>query len=34
MFTPNYQNGGGNDNTLQNSHLENPMDRGAWQAKV
>ena len=23
---------GGNDNPLQNSCLENPMDRGAWQA--
>ena len=22
--------GGGNDNPLQNSCLENPMDRGAW----
>ena len=25
---------GGNDNLLQNSCLENPMDRGAWQATV
>ena len=24
----------GNDNLLQDSCLENPMDRGAWQAKV
>ena len=24
--------GGGNDNPLQNFCLENPMDRGAWQA--
>ena len=24
--------GGGNDNSLQYSCLENPMDRGAWQA--
>ena len=24
----------GNDNSLQCSCLENPMDRGAWQAKV
>ena len=24
--------GGGNDNTLYYSCLENPMDRGAWQA--
>ena len=24
----------GNDNTLQYSCLENPMDRGAWQATV
>ena len=24
--------GGGNGNPLQNSHLKNPMDRGAWQA--
>ena len=23
--------GEGNDNPLQYSHLENPMDRGAWQ---
>ena len=23
--------GGGNGNPLQNSCLENPMDRGAWQ---
>ena len=26
--------GKGNDNTLQYSCLENPMDRGAWQATV
>ena len=26
--------GGGNGNPLQYSHLENPMDRGAWQAQV
>ena len=26
--------GEGNDNLLQDSCLENPMDRGAWQAKV
>ena len=26
--------GGGNSNPLQYSHLKNPMDRGAWQAKV
>ena len=26
--------GGGNGNPLQYSCLENPMDRGAWQAKV
>ena len=26
--------GGGNDNLLQYSCLENPMDRGAWQAAV
>ena len=26
--------GGGRDNPLQNSCLENPMDSGAWQAKV
>ena len=24
--------GGGNGNPLQYSYLENPMDRGAWQA--
>ena len=24
--------GGGNDNPLQFSHLENSMDRGAWRA--
>ena len=24
----------GKDNSLQYSHLENPMDRGAWQATV
>ena len=24
--------GGGNDKILQHSCLENPMDRGAWQA--
>ena len=26
--------GGGHDNPLQNSCLENPMERGAWQATV
>ena len=26
--------GGGNDNPLQYSCLENPMDRGAWQAAI
>ena len=26
--------GGGNGNPLQNPWLENPMDRGAWQATV
>ena len=26
--------GGGNDNPLQSSCLENPMDRGAWKAAV
>ena len=26
--------GGGNGNLLQYSCLENPMDRGAWQAMV
>ena len=26
--------GGGNGNPLQHSRLENPMDRGAWWAKV
>ena len=26
--------GEGNDNLLQDSHLENSMDRGAWQATV
>ena len=26
--------GGGHDNSLQYSYLENPMDRGAWQATV
>ena len=26
--------GTGNGNPLQYSHLENPMDRGAWQATV
>ena len=26
--------GGGHGNRLQYSHLENPMDRGAWQAAV
>ena len=26
--------GGGNGNPLQYSCLENPMDRGAWWAKV
>ena len=27
-------NGGGNGNPLQYSCLENPMDKGAWQATV
>jgi len=26
--------GGGNDNPLQYSFLENPMDRGPWQAAI
>ena len=26
--------GGGHGNSLRYSHLENPMDRGDWQAKV
>ena len=26
--------GKGNSNPLQYSHLENPMDRGAWWVKV
>ena len=26
--------GGGHDNPLQHSCLENPMDRGTWQATV
>ena len=26
--------GGGHDNSLQYSCLENPMDRGGWQAAV
>jgi len=26
--------GGGHGNPLQHSCLENPMDRGAWQAKI
>jgi len=26
--------GGGNSNRLQDSCLENPMDRGAWRATV
>jgi len=26
--------GGGHGNTLQYSCLENPMDRGAWQATI
>ena len=26
--------GGGNDNPLQYSCLENPMDRGAWRAAI
>ena len=26
--------GGGNGNPLQYSYLENPVDRGAWQATV
>ena len=26
--------GGGHGNTLQYSYLENPMDKGAWQATI
>ena len=26
--------GGGQDNLLHHSHLENPMDKGDWQATV
>ena len=26
--------GGGNSNLLKYSYLENPIDRGAWQAEV
>ena len=26
--------GEGNDNPLQSSHVENPMDRGAWWATI
>ena len=26
--------GGGNGNPSQDSHLENPMDRGVWRATV
>ena len=26
--------GGGHSNPLQHSYLENPMDKGAWQATV
>ena len=26
--------GGGHDNPLQYSRLENPMDRGAWRATI
>ena len=29
-----YKNGEGNGNPLQYSCLENPMDRGTWQATV
>ena len=29
---PGRSSGGGNDNPLQYSCLENPMDRGVWQA--
>ena len=29
-----YMSGGGHGNPLQYSCLENPMDRGAWQATV
>ena len=29
-----YADGEGNGNSLQYSCLENPMDRGAWQATV
>ena len=29
-----WSSGGGHDNPLQYSRLENPMDRGAWQATV
>ena len=31
---PRRSSGGRNDNPLQYSCLENPMDRGAWQAIV
>ena len=33
LFTK-YSSGEGNGNPLQYSYLENPMDRGAWQAIV
>ena len=26
--------GGGHSNPLQHSYLENPMDKGAWQATI
>ena len=32
LGTPGRSPGGGHDNPLQNSCLENPMDRGAWWA--
>ena len=34
LYTAVCIHGGGNDNPLQHSCLENPMDRGAWQATV
>ena len=34
IFRLGRSHGGGNGNPLQYSSLENPMDRGAWQATV
>ena len=34
MASPMVYDGGGDGNPLQDSCLENPMDRGAWQAAV